>query len=288
MRSILLCILLLIPGFAMAHNAQQLPFVSLNGQDAAVYPVGTSSIDGLILPQDVDPSTVLVNQPLNLVIETVNLPILPENLPNASFHWDFADETTADGSTISHTYTKIGSYTITLTLSIKDVTTEPQLLDLILVHVVPSPDYVLPKASFTINGNTTSDPYKNRLPFRFQNPLTFTNTSVAGSAKIEKYLWDFGDRTSSLQSELTHTYDSRLSYAQPLLRVTDQNGFIADALLQVENTSFTGAAPLTAITPPASPQKYWPIIGLGGILVMYIGVRLVKTAKRTRQQRRQP
>lgn len=281
MRRLLLLFFLLLPTFAWAHSPDQLPFVKLNGQDAGIYPVGTSSIPGLVLPQDLALSPLLVTQPLQAQIDTVNLPILPENLPKATFHWDFGDGKKIDGINVAHTYSKIGSYTITLTLSIQDETTEPQLLDLIMLNVIPYANYTLPTASFTVNGNTTTDVYKTRLPFNFKNSLQFVSASKAGSASISHYLWDFGDQQSSQNSSTTHQYDNVLSYAQPLLRVTDSNGFISDTLLQLENSNFTGAVPLAGTATPVAHSSQAKSIALGAIIL--VGCGLLFGLKRARR-----
>ena len=63
------------------------------------------------------------------------------------------------------------------------------------------------------------------------NPINFTNTSVAGTAPIANYTWDFGDGFSAITTNTAHTYGAPGTYTVTLV-ATATNGQ-ADAEVKV-------------------------------------------------------
>jgi hypothetical protein len=226
---------LFAPVTALAHNASQLPFLQVNGKDATVYPVGSTSLVNFTLPQDSAPEAYIAHTPVRLNLETVNLPILPEYISKTTFKWDFGDGSTALGLTQVHTWSKIGSYIINITSASNEDVAPPQLLDAVFINIVPGKEYRLPESKFSLNGKQSSNPYTDILKANLHQTVYFKSLSSKGSAPIAHYFWDFGDQKTSTTSSDTHIYDSRLEYVLPLLRVTDVNGFFSDQLVQIEN-----------------------------------------------------
>ena len=110
--------------------------------------------------------------------------------PIQQWFWEFGDGNTSRQQNPTHTYSTGGNFEVSLyVVSAHGNSTVTQTVTVITIP---------PTASFSIS---------NRTPFVFQ-PVTFTNTSVAGSAPITGYIWEFGDSTpgSTLENP-THTYN---------------------------------------------------------------------------------
>ncbi|GAB4406588.1 MAG: hypothetical protein OHK0039_08350 [Bacteroidia bacterium] len=161
------------------------------------------------------------------------------------WHWDFGDGSSDSTQYPSHTYTGLGSYTITLTVH-NDSTGCSDVATRTLDIFPPGADFVVDIA----NGCTGL-------------PVTFTNLSTNATG----FLWDFGDGATSTAAQPVHSYSSpglfdvRLiatgagGCADTLLRPALINVFGPDARFGVSQT--TGCAPLTvaftdsSITVPA-------------------------------------
>ncbi len=239
-KTILLFAILLVfifPKSTLAHFANQQPFFKINSQYANLYPVPLTSLENFNLPQDLSPSNYLVNQTLNFEIDISRFPVLPEVASKTKYNWDFGDGQQTHGLTASHTYTKIGSYILAIYAD-DGVTVKPQIFESILVNILPSKDYQLPKAVIKINSKQVNDPLTDISRFDFENQIKFDATaSVANSGKIVEYFWDFGDQQSSSSAITSHSYDKSRGQGQffPVLRVKDANGFIADTFAEIEN-----------------------------------------------------
>lgn len=130
------------------------------------------------------------------------------------YAWDFAGQATSSSSMATHTFTRPGLYSVSLT-----VTDETGAQDSTKVDVqVAGPD-----ATAVINANVTSGPA----------PLTVTFTgsnSTATDDTIRDYFWDFGDGQTSRNPNPIHTF-TRPGVFTVRLRVVSSGG--------VENTATT-------------------------------------------------
>ncbi|MEL7529678.1 MAG: PKD domain-containing protein [Bacteroidota bacterium] len=146
--------------------------------------------------------------------------------------WDFGDGSTDSVQNPVHTYTGLGSYTITLTV-INDSTGCTDQFSQTL-------DIFPPTANFTASANNGCV----GLPVNFTNNSTFANT----------YFWDFGDGNTSTAANPTHTYSTPGLFDVTLI-VNNNNG-CADTLImpalmdivgpqaQFQANITTGCAPL--------------------------------------------
>jgi hypothetical protein len=281
------CALLAMPRYAFAHNASQLPFLRINGTDAAVYPVGSTSLINFTLPQDLATDSYMVKTPVSFELQTVNLPILPEYVAKTTFSWNFSDGTTATGLSQTHTFAKIGSYVVTVTSANSQDLSTPQLLDALYVNIVPSKDYKIPASVIHVNDKGSTNPYTDILRANIHKNMYFdASPSMAGTAPITSYFWDFGDQQTGTKRMETHVFDSRLEYVLPLLRVTDANGFFSDQLVQIENNpnAPVPSPPATpAPIPPSSSRTFFPVASFAIVVVLIVAALRIKNNKKSRR-----
>ena len=111
-----------------------------------------------------------------------NIQLTPNYInPNTTYNWFINGEFTANATILDYTFTNTGCYDIQLTISEQNSCfTDVTNADLICVSPAPN-------ASFFANPNTLV--INNQL-------VTFQNTS----SNAESFLWDFGDGTSSNQT----------------------------------------------------------------------------------------
>jgi PKD repeat protein len=118
--------------------------------------------------------------------------------------WDFGDGATSAATHPLHTYSAVGSYTVSLTVEGpggSDVETEPDF-----IRVLPPP----PEANFTASPSSGVFPYA----------VNFTDAS---SGTITSRSWTFGDGWASAATNPSHTYDTWGTYTVSL-RATGPGG----------------------------------------------------------------
>jgi len=230
--------LLLFPSFVHAHFAGQPPFFKINGIYSDLYDVPTSSFADFRLPQDKSPALYVINEEVSFEIDTNALPLPPDILAISTFDWDWGDGTShASGLQNKHTYVKAGSYFMEITAKTKDVA-QPQLIQSILIHIVPTKDYVLPKAKILVNGVGTNDALLEDFKVDFGVDFKLdSSATLPGTGKIVNYLWDLGDGKSKTGESVSYKYGMEQYAFFPVLRVTDENGLFSDAFIQITNAS---------------------------------------------------
>lgn len=129
-------LVLLTPKHAFAHLPGQTPYFKINGKYSSLYPVLTSSLNNFALPQDIGPQTYLINKPIVFEIDTNKLPVPKEILDQTTFTWDFGDGSHGQGLTNTHTYRKMGSYTLSIEAKTPDMPSS-QLIQSVMFHVLP-------------------------------------------------------------------------------------------------------------------------------------------------------
>ncbi len=124
-----------------------------------------------------------------------------------TYHWDFGDQTVANGPSVSHTFQSNGNFTVTVTVTDSINQTSYASTP---VSVTPPP----PVASFTWSPN-----------YYYSVNFDASGSSVDPSTSITNYHWDFGDGTTddTQSSQEYHNYSSTGTYTVTLT-VTDGTG----------------------------------------------------------------
>ncbi|MFM7466682.1 MAG: PKD domain-containing protein [Crocinitomicaceae bacterium] len=162
-----------------------------------------------------------------------NVPISFNSTSNANggpaitnYVWDFGDGSTGVGTTVTHSYSNSGTYTVTLVVTnasgIADAEVKPNH-----ITILPSPN-----ASYTVSGLSCTLPLS----------VSFINNTSPGFNI--NYLWNFGNsQTSTLANPPSQTYTTPGTYNTSLIAVNTSSGCSDTAAqpLVVSNyqTSFT-------------------------------------------------
>lgn len=181
------------------------------------------------IPQDYTGKTYLVNKPIDLFIDLNQLMVPADIAARSTFRWTFAEGNTvyAFGQKLTHTYTKPGSYLLSVDVKAPGET-EYTNIDTVQLDVLPSDTYTMPKASISV-----ATYQRNAL-----KPLLFQSTfSADPSTKVKDIMWGFGDGTTSKEKSASHIYKNLQDYATfpVIFRVTDENGFKSYAGVIVES-----------------------------------------------------
>jgi len=235
----ILCIIIVVPIRARAHLAGQPPFFKINSTYSGYYPVPISSVPDLAMPQDIAPANYLVNESIDFEIDAKALGVPQAVVDKSVFSWEYGDGQKATGLKNSHSYTKMGSYVLLIYVSYTDLPA-PQLLQTVLLNILPDKNYQLPQAIIKVNNQRVKDPIVDTLEFSFKKPLTFDAQTSEPQSQIISYFWDFGDAKSSTEVVVDHKYSEALGgIVYPVLRIKDRNGFQSDAFVQINRNENT-------------------------------------------------
>lgn len=137
-----------------------------------------------------------------------------------SYHWKFGDGSTAEGQTVSHTFTTEGSYLVEMTVTDNDggATTES-----IVITVANLRPQVVIETAFQ----------RVFLPVI----VRFTGNGYDPDGSIVEYRWDFGDGTTAAGQSVTHTYTDAGTY-QVTLTARDNDGAETSAITHIRANSF--------------------------------------------------
>jgi hypothetical protein len=265
---------LLIINPVFAHLAGQPPFFKVNDIYSSLYQVPMISLDDFMLPQDIAPQNFLVGEKIDFEIDQSQLPVLPSILGETKFYWDFGDGGVGEGLQQSYTYQKPGSYFLTIKAQYQ--TEYPQLLQSMLINILPSKDYKLPKAVIKVDKFITKDPLTDFYTARPNSQHTFdANQSDGGGSKITEYTWDFGDGDTGKNSKENHQFQTKYSQVFPVLRIKTADGFIADSFMEIK---FDEKATNKGQINPSSPNFFVPVfIGLVIFIIIILVVRRLKS-----------
>src|SRR5881396_702319 len=163
-----------------------------------------------------------------------------------TFSWSFGDGSTGTGSSVTHSYSSFGSFTVTLT--VKDSSSPQQTATSQNTVTVSSPPPTL-AASFTFS---PSSPQAGQ-------QVTFAASATGGTTPYS-YTWTFGDGSTGTGSSVTHTYSSAGSYTVTLT-AKDSGSPQQTATSQNTVTVTSPPPPLSAsfTYSPSSPLPLLPV-----------------------------
>lgn len=269
-----------------AHVSGQPPFFRVNGTFSNYYPVPFASYK-FEIPQDIAPQNYILGEKINFEIDTTALAqtVPPEIIKKTTFSWDFGDGEKAKGLANPHAYKKAGAYILKISAKYEEIAGD-QLIQSILVNVIPDKNYELPKPIINVNDKTSRDPLVDIQFIPFGQKLNLDATaSEAKSSPIVEYLWDFGDSQTANGSKQSHTYSVNLAQQQvfPVLRVIDGNGFFADSYVQITNSkgdnNINSTSSSTIKKTVESSQPYLLIWGACVLLIIATAVLKLKKKK---------
>ncbi len=282
----------MFPGHASAHLIGQPPFLKVNNQYSLLYTVPLSSLNDFNLPQDMAPDNYLVNQPVHMELDVTRLPAPSEVIKKTKFTWHLSDGNEASGLVVDHTYTKIGAYIIDIYAD-DGSTPTPQLIEKFLLNVLPDKNYQLPKAILKINGQVSKDPLTDILQTDFSKPISFDASGSTANGKIVSYFWDLGDQQTSSNPITTHSYSKELTQIFPVLRIKDQNGFISDNYVELQNQNLKlgqnafnnlgkniQAQSVKSQSSNTPSQIVYSLLAVGSLLLLFFGYRIVKRKRK--------
>lgn len=127
-----------------------------------------------------------------------------------SYTWDFGDGETGSGPVVSHVYSSLGTFTVTLTVEDDEGSTGQTTHDVEIANAAPEA---------SIEGPTSIKKNKD---------ATFTATASDPDGSIVSYQWDLGDGTTGTGTSVTHRYKNEGTYTIRFT-VTDNEGSTATA-----------------------------------------------------------
>jgi PKD repeat protein len=162
-----------------------------------------------------------------------------------SWKWDFGDGASSTEQNPKHTYTTLGTYTVSLTASNKDGSDTTSKVNLIVTTLAPVAEF-------------KADRQVGKAPFIVQ----FTDLSKGDPTA---WVWEFGDGTSSYEQNPRHIYMNEGSY-DVRLTATNQygsdsvfkSGSSAPAAVVVETTAAPVATPVKTLAPTEAPTTAKP------------------------------
>jgi PKD repeat protein len=173
------------------------------------------------------------------------------------WNWNFGDGARASGMFVTHSFSKPGTFNVTLT-AVDSIGASNAVSHAVVVGqgANPSASFVMSPASPVLNQNV--------------NFNASASTATAGRV-IRSYSWDFGDGTPKTSGVTTsHAYSTAGTYTVVLV-VTDDAGHIGTATQSVTVSNGNPTAQIT-VSPPS---------GLTGQAISFIGSQSVAAPGRT-------
>lgn len=220
------------------------PYVKLNGIYADTNPLltYTTPLEFEIGSDLASPSGYIVNEPVTFEIDEQFFPnpyaFGPEPV-TPLYRWTFGDGSEKKtGRSVTHTYTKPGTYFPKLEAKFPGKVEEYAEVDPIQISILPHRGYEPPVAKIKVNNKLVGDPTKEIIDVRSGKTITLDASSSTGS--IVTYMWDFSDETYGRGKIVSHRYKNSDYFPMfPILRVVDSNNIISDTFVFLDSPRST-------------------------------------------------
>lgn len=155
------------------------------------------------------------------------------DIPKPIFRWDFKDGSPKhEGSTLSHVFTKPGTYMVELEAKFVGKTDEFAMVNTIQMDVFPSKAYIKPMPRIAVDGVTIEDPDRDTAPIKPMQPVVFDVIDTGSGSRT--YQWDFGDGKGASEKTVTHRYGRDEYFPVAVLRMTDEHQIISDTYVLLD------------------------------------------------------
>ncbi|MBA3823653.1 MAG: PKD domain-containing protein [Ktedonobacterales bacterium] len=171
-----------------------------------------------------------------------------------TYTWNFGDNTTATGSTVTHTFTQVGDGDVALIVQDGRGTRSVVTLPVTIVAEVPVVHVTASTRQLAGAGAVTFDASGSTAPASYPNN------------RIARYQWDFGDGTTMLtiSPRVSHTFSAPGSYT------------VTVAALDRRDIPGTGTLTVTVANPPLVTALWWLSVVLISGSVLYLTALLLR------------
>lgn len=184
------------------------PVLTYTPTAPGTYTVGlTASTDKGCSASGTQAVTVNPKPVANFSLPTICLPAGTANFSSSStiasgsitgYAWDFGDAATGTGASVTHNYSTVGPFNVSLTVTSDQGCTDTKTQALNTIYAEPQAAFSAPPE--VCNGA----------------PVTFTESSTAPGSSVAQWQWDFGDGNTDVAQNPTHTYAAPGTYTVTL------------------------------------------------------------------------
>jgi PKD repeat protein len=180
-----------------------------------------------------------------------------------SWEWDFGDGSTSTDQNPTHSYSEPGSYTVTLIVFDEQGDSDGVTKTIVVVNQPP-------EAGFT---------YLPKVP-KAGETVSFTDESTDPDGSIVTWKWDFGDGTTSKETNPDHVYQSPGTYTVKL-KVYDEYG---DVSIFTQEITVDPADTGSDIPPDTIMDFPWWILILIGAIILILILFLILWKRRKKRE----
>jgi PKD repeat protein len=163
-----------------------------------------------------------------------------------SYNWTFGDGSSGTGKTVQHTFTKAGSYNVTLTVTNDRTLSNPTTQAVTVgAGTAPTVDFVFSPTAPVVNQSVNFDA---------------TQARAGAGHSIASYSWSFGDGSTKTGITTTHDFGSAGTF-NVLLTVTDEAGQATTVAKPITVATGGGAGGGGATTASFVASPTAPVVG---------------------------